>query len=216
VVPTCTRSGQSLPRRSRGQDRPAAPTGLRPCCRSHGLRCCCGTTLSGNQVRLRLPPQAARTVGPPEGAAAPLNQSREAHHPARPLQSPEGVMHHQVLPKLAPRSGSQGNPSEVRDCHLSKQVPVLRHRRRSSTVRSPKGHSPAGQVTTTRLPEGLPTSPQAPPVQWRGGSSRRTPRCRCARPPATGPSTWRSQSKANPPSPTTMPTPALVARPPTC
>jgi hypothetical protein len=29
------------------------------------------TTLRGNQARLRLPPQAARTVGPPEGADAP-------------------------------------------------------------------------------------------------------------------------------------------------
>jgi hypothetical protein len=33
-------------------------------------------TLRGNQVRLRLPPQAA----PAEGPAAPLHQSREAHH----------------------------------------------------------------------------------------------------------------------------------------
>jgi hypothetical protein len=29
-----------------------------------------------------MPPKAARTAGPPEGAAAPMNQSREAHHPA--------------------------------------------------------------------------------------------------------------------------------------
>jgi hypothetical protein len=39
---------------------------------------------------LRLPPQAARTEGPPKGADAPLNQSREAHHPAWPLHSPRG------------------------------------------------------------------------------------------------------------------------------
>jgi hypothetical protein len=37
-----------------------------------------------------MPPQAARTAGPPEGADAPMNQSREAHHSARPLHSPEG------------------------------------------------------------------------------------------------------------------------------
>jgi hypothetical protein len=37
-----------------------------------------------------LPPQAARTEGPPKGADAPMHQSREAHHPARPLHSPEG------------------------------------------------------------------------------------------------------------------------------
>jgi hypothetical protein len=51
----------------------------------------CRTTASGNHVRLEMPPQAARTVGPPEGADAPLNQSREAHHAARPLHSPEGA-----------------------------------------------------------------------------------------------------------------------------
>lgn len=50
------------------------------------------TTVDSNQVRLRLPPQAARTVGPPNGADAPMNQWREAHHPARPLHSPEGAM----------------------------------------------------------------------------------------------------------------------------
>jgi hypothetical protein len=30
--------------------------------------------------------------GRPEGADAPRNQAREAHHPARPLHSPEGAM----------------------------------------------------------------------------------------------------------------------------
>jgi len=39
---------------------------------------------------LRLPPKAARTVAPPEGADPPLDQSREAHHSARPLLAPEG------------------------------------------------------------------------------------------------------------------------------
>jgi hypothetical protein len=28
---------------------------------------------------------------PAKGAAAPMDQSREAHHPARPLHSPEGA-----------------------------------------------------------------------------------------------------------------------------
>jgi len=31
-----------------------------------------------------MPTKAARTVGPPEGAGAPINQAREAHHTARP------------------------------------------------------------------------------------------------------------------------------------
>jgi hypothetical protein len=50
----------------------------------------CGTTLRGNQGRLGLPPEAARTAGPPEGAVAPMGQSREALLAARPLHSPEG------------------------------------------------------------------------------------------------------------------------------
>ena len=50
------------------------------------------TTVGSNQVRLRLPPKAARTVGPPNGADAPLNQSREALLAAWPLHSPEGGM----------------------------------------------------------------------------------------------------------------------------
>ena len=37
-----------------------------------------------------MPPQAAQAEGLPKGADAPMNQSREAHHPARPLHSPEG------------------------------------------------------------------------------------------------------------------------------
>jgi hypothetical protein len=50
----------------------------------------CRTTLHGNQGRLRLPPSAARTEGPPRIADAPIDQSREAHHPAWPLHSPLG------------------------------------------------------------------------------------------------------------------------------
>jgi hypothetical protein len=38
-----------------------------------------------------MPPKAAPAEGRPEGADAPINQSREAHHPARPLHSPEGA-----------------------------------------------------------------------------------------------------------------------------
>ena len=50
-----------------------------------------GTTLRGNQGRLGLPPQTARTAGRPEGVAAPMYQSRDAHHPARPHHCPEGA-----------------------------------------------------------------------------------------------------------------------------
>jgi hypothetical protein len=34
----------------------------------------------GRQGRLGLPPKAAPAVGRPKGAAAPMHQSREAHH----------------------------------------------------------------------------------------------------------------------------------------
>jgi hypothetical protein len=46
--------------------------------------------MGGRQGRLRLPPQAAQAEGLPEGADAPMNQSREAHRSARPLHSPKG------------------------------------------------------------------------------------------------------------------------------
>jgi hypothetical protein len=46
--------------------------------------------MSGNQVRLRLPPKAARTERSAKNADRPMNQSREAHLPACPHHSPEG------------------------------------------------------------------------------------------------------------------------------
>jgi hypothetical protein len=46
---------------------------------------------SSHQGRLRLPPQAARTEGPPRIAAAPTEQSREAHRSARPHHSPRAM-----------------------------------------------------------------------------------------------------------------------------
>jgi hypothetical protein len=49
----------------------------------------------------RLPPQAAPTEGRPKIAAAAMDQSREAHHSARP-HSPEGAMGHGPLSMGAP------------------------------------------------------------------------------------------------------------------
>jgi hypothetical protein len=46
--------------------------------------------LRGIQGGLSLPPKAARAEGLPEGADAPIDQSREALLAARPLHSPEG------------------------------------------------------------------------------------------------------------------------------
>jgi len=60
------------------------------------------TTPSSNQGRLGLPPKAAPAEGRPESADAPMHQSREAHHPARPLHSPEGA--------YSPRRSNHGRP----------------------------------------------------------------------------------------------------------
>jgi hypothetical protein len=65
-----------------------------------------GTTLSSSQGRLRLPPEAVRAEGPPEGAAVPLNQSREAHHSARPHHSPEGGQSAAVFAADWPHEGA--------------------------------------------------------------------------------------------------------------
>ena len=54
------------------------------------VRLSCGTTLSTNQGRLRMPPQAARAIGPPRSRPCRMDQSREAHRLARSLLSPEG------------------------------------------------------------------------------------------------------------------------------
>jgi hypothetical protein len=82
----------------------------------------CRTTASGNHVRLEMPLQAARTVGPPEGADAPLNQSREAHHAARPLHSPEGLMPSEAS-EPASRRGDEGTGGASR-------LPQSKHGRR--------------------------------------------------------------------------------------
>jgi hypothetical protein len=57
----------------------------------------CGTTRSGNQGRLQTAAEGGADRRSAKNAAKPLNQSREAHHPARPLHAPEG-----------PRSGISG------------------------------------------------------------------------------------------------------------
>jgi hypothetical protein len=49
-------------------------------------------TLSSHPGWLGLPPKAAPAKGRPNGADAPMHQSREAHHPARPHHSPRGQL----------------------------------------------------------------------------------------------------------------------------
>jgi hypothetical protein len=46
--------------------------------------------LTSNQVTVDIATADSTAKGPPKGADAPMYQSREAHHPERPLHSPEG------------------------------------------------------------------------------------------------------------------------------
>jgi hypothetical protein len=48
------------------------------------------TTLGDNQARLEIAAAGGADQRSAQNAAAPMDQSREAHHPARPLHSPEG------------------------------------------------------------------------------------------------------------------------------
>jgi hypothetical protein len=53
-------------------------------------------TLGGRQGRVRLPPQAVPAEGRPEGADAPINQSRQAHHSVVHAVARGGVVAAQV------------------------------------------------------------------------------------------------------------------------
>ncbi len=50
----------------------------------------CSITLSDNQGRLETAAEGGAGRRHAKNAAAPMDQSREAHHSARPLHSPEG------------------------------------------------------------------------------------------------------------------------------
>ena len=96
------RFGRNAPARSSraGSSNVAAtPRRRQACCacagrapertRETGTARSCPSTPSGDQARLRLPPQSARTAGPPRTRPRRMDPSREAH-PARPLHSPRG------------------------------------------------------------------------------------------------------------------------------
>jgi hypothetical protein len=51
---------------------------------------CSHITLSGNQGRLEIAAKGGAGRRPAKIAGAPMDQSREAHHPARPRHSPVG------------------------------------------------------------------------------------------------------------------------------
>jgi hypothetical protein len=65
-----------------------------------------GITVGGEKVGIGLPPQAARTAGPPRTRPGRLNQSREAHLAARPLPSPEGGQSAAVFAADWPHEGA--------------------------------------------------------------------------------------------------------------
>jgi hypothetical protein len=48
-------------------------------------------TLRGNQARLQIAVEGGADRRSAKKAAAPMDQSREAQHPARPLHFPEGA-----------------------------------------------------------------------------------------------------------------------------
>jgi hypothetical protein len=54
----------------------------------------CGTTRRGNQGRLEIAAIGGADRRSAKNAAAPINQSREAHRSARPYHSPEGAISH--------------------------------------------------------------------------------------------------------------------------
>ena len=71
------------------EDATASTNGPLPALWTSGLGPC-RTTVGGDQVRLRSPPQAARTAGPPRMRACRMDQSREALLAAGTLHSPKG------------------------------------------------------------------------------------------------------------------------------
>ena len=64
--------------------------------------------MCGNQGRLRPTPEAAPAAGRPNGAAAPLHRSRQAHHTTRPLHSRERASHRE----------SSSSSSSCSSCYL--------------------------------------------------------------------------------------------------
>jgi hypothetical protein len=55
-----------------------------------------------------------------QGRGRAVESIARSAHSARPLHSPKGAMHSQA-PRNRHYGTAQGNPSEVRDCHQSKQ-----------------------------------------------------------------------------------------------
>src|SRR4029453_18796119 len=135
--------------------------------------------------RAGLPPEAARTEGPPEGAASPVNQSREAHHPARPLHSPRGGHAFAGAPLgtqgiATEQAGPYNQASDLRVCTPGRtRTCNLGSRRKTRPVRLvlPEGIA-AGRVRSIARPV---TSPPAPRQRRGGGRDCHDERLECCR-----------------------------------
>ena len=78
-----------------------------------------GITPRGNQSKLRLPPQAARREGPPR--SRPHRCINRAKHPLGGRSTPRRGHSPAGASEPGTSGRSQGSPSAVGDCHLSKQ-----------------------------------------------------------------------------------------------
>jgi hypothetical protein len=109
----------------------------------------CGTTPCSNQGRLRLPPEAAGRRHA-KIAATPMNQSREAHHPARPLTPPRGT-----LVAFRVRTSERGGRSSWRLSGTLRQPPSSESHRRRPLLIPPRSHYPYPVVSETNLTAGV-------------------------------------------------------------
>jgi hypothetical protein len=106
----------------------------------------CAITVGGDQVRLRLPPKAAPAEGLPRGGDASMHQSREAHHPARPLHSPEGG---QTRTNTVPERWRDKQPGARGDQPMAPPAP-RRWRRETRRPRINRGSAPLGAAAPLR------------------------------------------------------------------
>jgi hypothetical protein len=117
----------------------------------------------GDAVSIRLPPKAAPAEGRPQGADAPINQSREALLAARPHHSPEGG-HSEVAPSLPWIGGAPlcypPSSQVARHCRCRSYVlsysPAMG---RNQTLRKPR---PVGRGARDRMRKRSLPEPAAP------------------------------------------------------
>src|SRR5918996_1507934 len=139
--------------------------------------------MSGIQVRLKLPPEAARTAGPPEGVAAPL--------PEWANPRPTGVK--TDAEAATDKSTRRGSPCLIA-AYLRKWSPRSDSNRRPSDDEATGGESPSRLVKVAQVSKGA----------WQARASLRKPEHRPGHRPrqrtsplrSRPPSTIRSRSDA--------------------